>query len=155
MIIWSLTHGGHIAAKLTWTNIKPHLSLHYFSSASMLIFAMSGAELAAPYISRLKKPNKDFPKTMWLLFFMSAFMVIFETLGLAVLFDTKHVPNDFKMNDNYYAFQLLGQEAGMGNTLMYAYSIVCLVTLLVEIAALIDAASRFLAADTTVQYMPS
>lgn len=59
------------------------------------------------------------------------------------------------MNGDYYAFQLLGQEAGMGNTLMYAYSIVYLVTLLVEIAVLIDAASRFLAADTTVQYMPS
>lgn len=59
------------------------------------------------------------------------------------------------MNGDYYAFQLLGQEAGMGNTLMYAYSIVYLVTLLVEIAVLIDAANRFLAADTTVQYMPS
>lgn len=155
MIIWSLTHGGHIATKLTWNNIKPHLSLHYFSSASMLIFAMSGAELAAPYVSRLRKPDKDFPKVMWLLFFMSACMVIFETLGLAVLFDAKHIPNDFKMNGDYYAFQLLGQEAGMGNTLMYMYSIVCLVSLLAQIAALIDAASRFLASDTTAQYMPS
>lgn len=64
MIVWSLTHGGHIATKLTWDNIRPHLSLHYFSSASMLIFAMSGAELAAPYVSRLKKPQKEFPKAM-------------------------------------------------------------------------------------------
>lgn len=154
MIIWSLTHGGHIATELSWSNIKPKLSLHYFSSASMLIFAMSGAELAAPYVSRLKKPSKEFPKAMWLLFFMSAFMVIFETLGLAVLFDAKHIPNDFKMNGDYYAFQLLGQEAGMGNSLMYMYSIVCLISLLAQIAALIDAASRFLAADTTADYMP-
>jgi amino acid transporter len=155
MIIWSLTHGGHIATNLSWNNIKPHLSLHYFSSASMLIFAMSGAELAAPYVSRLKHPNKEFPKSMWLLFWVTALMVILETLGLAVLFDAKHIPNDFKMNGDYYAFQLLGQEAGMGNTLMLAYSIVCLVTLLAQIAALIDAASRFLASDTTAQYMPS
>ena len=123
MIVWSLTHGGHIATKLTWDNIKPHLSLHYFSSASMLIFAMSGAELAAPYVSRLKKPQKGFPKAMWLLFFVTALMVILETLGLAVLFDAKHIPNDFKMNGDYYAFQLLGREAGMGNSLMLAYSI--------------------------------
>lgn len=155
MIIWSLTHGGHIATHLTWDNIKPHLSLQYFSSASMLIFAMSGAELAAPYVSRLKFARRDFPKTMWLLFFVTALMVILETLGLAVLFDAKHIPNDFKMNGDYYAFQLLGQEAGMGNTLMIAYSIVCLVTLLVEIAALIDAASRFLASDTAQDFMPS
>lgn len=155
MIIWSLTHGGHIATRLTWSNIRPHLSLHYFSSASMLIFAMSGAELSAPYISRLKHPRRDFPKTMWLLFFVTALMVILETLGLAVLFDAKHIPNDFKMNGDYYAFQLLGREAGMGNSLMLAYSIVCLVTLLAQIAALIDAASRFLASDTTAQFMPS
>ncbi|MEE9111627.1 MAG: APC family permease [Lactobacillus sp.] len=154
MIIWSLTHGGHIATKLTWDNIKPHLSVHYFSSASMLIFAMSGAELASPYISRLKKPGRDYPKAMWLLFIVTAGMVILETLGLAVLFDAKHIPNDFKMNGDYYAFQLLGQEAGMGNSLMYMYSIVCLVTLLAQIAALIDAASRFLASDTTAQFMP-
>lgn len=154
MIIWSLTHGGHIATKLTWDNIKPHLSVHYFSSASMLIFAMSGAELASPYISRLKKPSRDYPKAMWLLFIVTAGMVILETLGLAVLFDAKHIPNDFKMNGDYYAFQLLGQEAGMGNSLMYMYSIVCLVTLLAQIAALIDAASRFLASDTTAQFMP-
>ena len=154
MIIWSLTHGGHIATKLTWDNIKPHLSVHYFSSASMLIFAMSGAELASPYIFRLKKPSRDYPKAMWLLFIVTAGMVILETLGLAVLFDAKHIPNDFKMNGDYYAFQLLGQEAGMGNSLMYMYSIVCLVTLLAQIAALIDAASRFLASDTTAQFMP-
>lgn len=154
MIIWSLTHGGHIATKLRWDNIKPHLSVHYFSSASMLIFAMSGAELASPYISRLKKPSRDYPKAMWLLFIVTAGMVILETLGLAVLFDAKHIPNDFKMNGDYYAFQLLGQEAGMGNSLMYMYSIVCLVTLLAQIAALIDAASRFLASDTTAQFMP-
>ena len=154
MIVWSLTHGGHIATKLTWDNIRPHLSLHYFSSASMLIFAMSGAELAAPYVSRLKKPQKGCPTAMWLLFFVTALMVILETLGLAVLFDAKHIPNDFKMNGDYYAFQLLGREAGMGNSLMLAYSIVCLVSLLAQIAALIDAASRFLASDTAVKYMP-
>lgn len=64
------------------------------------------------------------------MFFVTALMVILETLGLAVLFDAKHIPNDFKMNGDYYAFQLLGREAGMGNSLMLAYSIVCLVSLL-------------------------
>ncbi len=154
MVVWSLTHGGHIATKLTWDNIKPNFNLHYFSSASMLIFAMSGAELAAPYVVRLKNPNKEFPKALWLLFFMSAAMVILETLGLTVLFDAKHIPNDFKMNGDYYAFQLLGQQAGMGNSLMYVYSIVCLISLLAQIAALIDAASRFLAGDANENYMP-
>ncbi len=55
---------------------------------------------------------------------MTVFMTLTETLGLAVLFDAKHIPHDFKMNGAFYAFQLLGEEAGMGKSLMYMYAIV-------------------------------
>ena len=40
-----------------WSAFKPNFSLHYFSTTGLLIFAMSGAELAAPYISRMKDPK--------------------------------------------------------------------------------------------------
>ena len=121
----------------------------------LLIFAMSGAELAAPYVTRLKNPRKEFPKSMWMLFAMTVFMTLTETLGLAVLFDAKHIPHDFKMNGAFYAFQLLGEEAGMGKSLMYMYAIVCLLNFMADLAALIDAASRVFASDTSEKYMPS
>ncbi|MBT8934602.1 amino acid permease [Lactobacillus delbrueckii subsp. bulgaricus] len=129
LIIWALMHGGHIATKMEWSSFKPNFSVHYFSTTGLLIFAMSGAELAAPYVTRLKNPRKEFPKSMWMLFAMTVFMTLTETLGLAVLFDAKHIPHDFKMNGAFYAFQLLGEEAGMGKSLMYMYAIVCLLNL--------------------------
>lgn len=92
---------------------------------------------------------------MWMLFGMTVFMTLTETLGLAVLFDAKHIPHDFKMNGAFYAFQLLGEEAGMGKSLMYMYAIVCLLNFMADLAALIDAASRVFASDTSEKYMPS
>lgn len=86
---------------------------------------------------------------------MTVFMTLTETLGLAVLFDAKHIPHDFKMNGAFYAFQLLGEEAGMGKSLMYMYAIVCLLNFMADLAALIDAASRVFASDTSEKYMPS
>ncbi|MGZ1334299.1 APC family permease [Lactobacillus delbrueckii subsp. bulgaricus] len=155
LIIWALMHGGHIATKMEWFSFKPNFSVHYFSTTGLLIFAMSGAELAAPYVTRLKNPRKEFPKSMWMLFAMTVFMTLTETLGLAVLFDAKHIPHDFKMNGAFYAFQLLGEEAGMGKSLMYMYAIVCLLNFMADLAALIDAASRVFASDTSEKYMPS
>lgn len=155
LIIWALMHGGHIATKMEGSSFKPNFSVHYFSTTGLLIFAMSGAELAAPYVTRLKNPRKEFPKSMWMLFAMTVFMTLTETLGLAVLFDAKHIPHDFKMNGAFYAFQLLGEEAGMGKSLMYMYAIVCLLNFMADLAALIDAASRVFASDTSEKYMPS
>lgn len=155
LIIWALMHGGHIATKMEWFSFKPNFSVHYFSTTGLLIFAMSGAELAAPYVTRLKNPRKEFPKSMWMLFAMTVFMTLTETLGLAVLFDAKHIPHDFKMNGAFYAFQLLGEEAGMGKSLMYMYAIVCLLNFMADLAALIDAASRVFASDISEKYMPS
>ena len=65
MTVWALAHGAHIATHFSWSAFKPSFSLHYFSTTGLLIFAMSWAELAAPYISRLKNPRKDFHKAMW------------------------------------------------------------------------------------------
>ena len=53
---------------------------------------MSGAELAAPYISRMKDPKRDFPRSMWLLALMTGALTIFGTLALAVFFDANNIP---------------------------------------------------------------
>lgn len=155
MTVWALAHGAHIATHFSWSAFKPSFSLHYFSTTGLLIFAMSGAELAAPYISRLKNPRKDFHKAMWALALMTAFLTIFGTLALAVFFNANHIPSDFKMNGPYYAFRLLGEQCGMGKTLMYVFAFVQLFFMLAQLAILIDAASRVFASDTASKYMPS
>lgn len=156
MTFWAVTHGAHIATQpFNLEAFKPSFSLHYFSTTGLLIFAMSGAELAAPYISKMKNPKKEFPRSMWVLALMTGALTIFGTLSLAVFFDANHIPQDFKMNGPYYAFKLLGEKLGMGSVLMYVFAVVQAFFMLAQLAILIDAASRVFAGDVNQKYMPS
>src|SRR5699024_4049180 len=139
MTVWALTHGAHIATQpFNLHAFKPNFSLHYFSTTGLLIFAMSGAELAAPYINKMRNPMRDYSKAMWMLALMTAFLTIFGTLSLAVFFNANHIPNDFKMNGPYYAFKLLGEQVGMGKSLMYVFAVVQLMFMLAQLAILMD-----------------
>src|SRR5699024_4005725 len=112
-------HGHHIATQpFNWGAFKPSFSLRYFSTTGLLIVAMSGAELAAPYIVQMRDPKHEFPKAMWMLALMTGFLTIFVTLALAMFFNAHHIPHDFKMNVASYGFQLLGEYLVWSNILM-------------------------------------
>ncbi|WP_367719591.1 APC family permease [Lactobacillus gasseri] len=120
----------------------------------ILIFAMSGAELAAPYVQQMKNPKRDFPKAMWMLAIMTGFLTIFGTLALAMFFNAHHIPHDFKMNGPYYAFQLLGESLGVGKVLMYIFAVVQAIFMMAQLAVLLDASSRVFAGDVGSKFMP-
>lgn len=152
---YAVTHGAHIATQpMNWAAFKPTFSLKYFSTTGLLIFAMSGAELAAPYIVQMRDPKHEFPKAMWLLALMTAFLTIFGTLSLAVFFNANHIPHDFKMNGPYYAFHLLGQSLGVGKLLMYIFAFVQAIFMMAQLAVLLDASSRVFAGDVADKFMP-
>lgn len=152
---YAVMHGHHIATQpFNWSAFKPSFSLNYFSTTGLLIFAISGAELAAPYVSEMKNPKRDFPKSMWLLALMTGFLTIFGTLALAMFFNAHHIPHDFKMNGPYYAFQLLGESLGMGKVLMYIFAVVQAVFMMAQLAVLLDASSRVFAGDVADKFMP-
>jgi amino acid transporter len=115
---------------------------------------MSGAELAAPYIVQMRDPKHEFPKAMWLLAIMTAFLTIFGTLSLAVFFNANQIPHDFKMNGPYYAFSLLGHELGLGKILMYLFAVVQAIFMMAQLAVLLDASSRVFAGDVADKFMP-
>ncbi|MFT8461312.1 MAG: APC family permease [Liquorilactobacillus ghanensis] len=153
---YALLHGAKIATQpFNFHAFLPHFSLKYFSTTGLLIFAMSGAELAAPYIVQMRDPKHEFPKAMWLLAIMTAFLTIFGTLSLAVFFNANHIPHDFKMNGPYYAFSLLGQELGLGKILMYLFAVVQAIFMMAQLAVLLDASSRVFAGDVADKFMPS
>ena len=153
---WAVMHGGHKIATqpFNWGAFKPSFSLNYFSTTGLLIFAMSGAELAAPYVSQMKNPKRDFPKAMWMLAIMTGFLTIFGTLALAMFFNAHHIPHDFKMNGPYYAFRLLGESLGMGKILMYLFAVVQAIFMMAQLAVLLDASSRVFAGDVADKFMP-
>ncbi|WP_311408139.1 APC family permease [Liquorilactobacillus uvarum] len=152
---YAVMHGTHMATQpFNFHAFMPNFSLKYFSTTGLLIFAMSGAELAAPYLVQMRDPKHEFPKAMWLLAIMTAVLTVLGTLSLSVFFNANNIPHDFKMNGPYYAFQMLGQEMGLGKILMYLFAVVQAIFMMAQLAVLLDASSRVFAGDVADRFMP-
>lgn len=148
-------NGGHMATQpMTWKTIIPKFDLKYWSTVGMLIYAVNGCELIAPYITKMKQPKRDFPKAMIALSIMTAFLTIFGSFALGIYFNAYHLPNDLKMNGSYYAFQALGQQLGVGKLFMYIYAWTSVLYMCALLAVLLDAMTRMLISDTGDKFMP-
>ena len=148
--------GGHMATQpFTWKTIIPKFDWHYFSTIAMLIYAMNGCELVAPYVTKMKDPKRDFPKSMMMLAAVTAFVTIFGSFALGIYFNAYHIPNDLKMNGAYYVFEMIGQQYGIGHTLLFIWAWTSLFFNCAMLAVLLDAMTRMLISDTGKRYMPS
>lgn len=58
------------------------------------------------------------------------------------------------MNGSYYAFQYMGNEFGIGNFFLYAFSITQAIYMMAQLAVLIDAGTRMFLSDTAKKYLP-
>ncbi len=128
-------------------NMMPNFNFSYFTTLSMLIFAVGGAEKISPYVNEMKKPSKDFPKGMIALAIMVAVSALLGSFAMAMMFDANNIPSDLKMNGQYYAFQMLGEYYGVGKLFIIIYA---LANFLAQISALvfsIDAPLKVLLAD--------
>ncbi|MFX3924854.1 amino acid permease, partial [Streptococcus suis] len=45
----------------------PKFDFSYFTTISMLVFAVGGAEKISPYVNQMKSPAREFPKAMFML----------------------------------------------------------------------------------------
>ncbi|WDT65202.1 amino acid permease [Companilactobacillus crustorum] len=155
MTFTGLAMGGHIATQpFTIHTIIPKFNLHYLTTLGLLIYAMNGAELIAPFVTKLRHPKSDFPKAMIMLAALTAFLTIFGSFSLGVFFNAYHLPKDLKMNGAYYAFQALGAQYHLGNILLYVYALAEVFYLAALLAVLLDAMTRMLISDTGNRYMP-
>lgn len=155
MSISSLALGGHIATQpMNLGAIVPKFDLKYLTTVGLLIYAVNGCELIAPFVTKMKKPQTEFPKSMLMLVGMTAFLTIFGSFSLGIFFNAHHLPNDLKMNGSYYAFQALGQQYHVGNLFMYLFAWTEVFFLIALLAVLLDAMTRMLISDTGEHYMP-
>ncbi len=147
--------GGHMATtNFHWTDIFPKFDWHYFSTIAMLIYAMNGCELVAPYVTQMKKPQSDFPKAMIALAAMTAFLTILGSFALGIYFNANKMPNDLKMNGAYYAFKMIGHQFGWGDFLLYLWAWTSVFFNCALLAVLLDAMTRMFISDTGDKYMP-
>lgn len=86
----------------------PKFDFNYFTTISMLVFAVGGAEKISPYVNQTKNPSKEFPKGMITLAIMVAVSAILGSFSMGIIFNAHHIPSDLMANGAYYAFQLLG-----------------------------------------------
>mgnify|MGYP000275845605 CR=1 FL=1 len=146
--------GGKTATPFTWKTIIPKFDLKYFSTVGMLIYAVNGSELVAPYVTRMKDPKREFPKAMIALGLMTCFLTIFGSIALGIYIDANHMPNDLKMNGEYYVFGAMGKQFGVGKLFVYIYAWASFFYNVALLSVLLDAMTRMLISDTGDKYMP-
>lgn len=117
--------GGYLSADFSFDNLIPTFDWKYFSSLSILVFAVGGCEKISPYVNKVKDPSKGFPKGMIALAIMVVVCAILGTIAMGMMFDPVAIAENFdsyNANGSYWAFQKLGEYYGLGNTLMIIYA---------------------------------
>lgn len=133
---------------------KPEINLNFFLGLSILIFAVGGCEKTSPYVNQMKKPEKDFPVGMIVLAIMMAVCALLGTIAMGMMFDSNNIPDDLITNGGYYAFQMLGQHYGLGNSLMIIYAVCELVAQLTVVIISIDAPLKIMLDNADEKYIP-
>lgn len=147
----------HIATP-NMTSIKtylPNFNLAYFTTISMLVFAVGGAEKISPYVNNTKHAAREFPLGMIALAIMVALCAILGSFAMGFLFDSNHIPADLMANGAYKAFAMLGGYYHLGNTFVILYAIAQTLAQISALAFSIDAPLKILLADADADFVPA
>jgi amino acid transporter len=63
----------------------PQLDLDYFATFSWLLFAVAGAEVAAPYVNEARNPARDFPRAILTSTLVIAAIYVLSTIAMAIV----------------------------------------------------------------------
>lgn len=139
---------------ITLKSFIPDFNFRYLTTISMLVFAVGGAEKISPYVNNTKNPSKNFPKGMIALAGMVALSAILGSIAMGLMFNSNCIPNDLKMNGQYYAFKLLGEYYGLGNILLIIYAVANAAAQISALMFSIDAPLKILLGDCDKNYIP-
>ena len=152
----------YVTLDLSMKSLIPEFNVKYFTSLSILVFAVGGCEKISPYVNKVKDPSKDFPKAMITLAIMVVVCAILGTIAMGMMFDPAVINgseesfNSYVSNGSYWAFQKLGQYYGIGDTLLVVYAICNAIGQLSTLVISIDAPLRMLLDNEDAQkFIPS
>lgn len=139
----------------SFSSIMPKFDFAYFTTVSMLVFAVGGCEKLSPYVNDTNNPDKEFPKGMIVLAIGVAISAMLGSIAMGMMFDSANRPEDLMMNGAYYAFQLLGQYYGLGNFFVIVYALTNMICQLSVLLISIDAPLKVLLfAETNSKFIP-
>ncbi len=143
-------NAGFVSMDFSLKNLIPNFNVGYFTSLSILVFAVGGCEKISPYVNKVEDPGKGFPKGMIALAVMVLVCAMLGTVAMGMMFDpaivneSKESFNSYVSNGSYWAFQRLGQYYGIGDTLLVIYALCNVVGQLSTLVISIDAPLRML-----------
>ncbi|WP_026527559.1 APC family permease [Butyrivibrio sp. VCD2006] len=131
-------------------SLIPQFDVKYFTSLSILVFAVGGCEKISPYVNKVENPSKGFPKSMITLAIMVVVCAMLGTIAMGMMFDPAEINastesfNAYNSNGSYWAFQKLGNYYHVGNLLLIIYAVCNMVGQLSTLVISIDAPLRML-----------
>lgn len=161
-MIWAapaITHPhGMQDIKWSFDTFSPNLNTSFFTSFCILILAVGGAEKIAPYVNKMKKPEKSFPKGMIAVAVMVAICAILGTIALGMMFPavtSDKQKQDLLLNGAYMAFEKLGAYYHVGNLFKIIYAITQAICFSAALIISIDAPLKILLDNADTKYLPS
>lgn len=143
-------NGGYLSMDFSWDNIIPQFDTKYFTSLSILVFAVGGCEKISPYVNKVENPSKGFPKGMIALAIMVMVCAILGTIAMGMMFDPAVINestasfNSYVSNGSYLAFQKLGEYYHLGDALVVIYALCNAIGQFSTLVLSIDAPLRML-----------
>ncbi len=107
--------GREPANALTVEALTPSLDLSYFSTFAWLLFAVSGAEVAAPYVNDVQNPKRNFPRAILLTTVLIGACYVLASISIALLVPLSSLT---KATGLYEAFVQLSHSLGLEGTLI-------------------------------------
>lgn len=154
--------GGYLTMDFSLKNLIPHFDVRYFTSLSILVFAVGGCEKISPYVNKVENPSKGFPRAMISLAVMVVVCAILGTIAMGMMFDPAVINaspesfNSYNSNGSYWAFQKLGGYYHVGNLLLIIYAVCNAIGQLSTLVISIDAPLRMLLDNEAARnYIPS
>ena len=151
----------YVSLDFSLKNLIPNFRLEYFTSLSILVFAVGGCEKISPYVNKVENPSKGFPKGMIALAIMVVVCAMLGTIAMGMMFDPTLINaseesfNSYAANGAYWAFQRLGAYYGIGDTLLVIYALCNMIGQFAVLIMSIDAPLRMLLDnEDTKQFIP-
>ena len=151
----------YVTMDFSLKNLIPNFRLEYFTSLSILVFAVGGCEKISPYVNKVENPSKGFPKGMIALAIMVVGCAMLGTIAMGMMFDPTVIKasdesfNSYAANGAYWAFQRLGQYYNIGDTLLIIYALCNMIGQFAVLIISIDAPLRMLLDnEDTKQFIP-
>lgn len=152
----------YVSIDFSLKNLIPNFNVAYFTSLSILVFAVGGCEKISPYVNKVENPSKGFPKGIIAMTGMVLVCAMLGTIAMGRMFDPAVINaseesfNAYAANGAYWAFQKLGQYYHLGDTFLVIYALCNLIGQFSILILSIDAPLRMLLDnEKTKEFIPS